>query len=158
MGAFDSSLNKKAWQTAMVEANDGKPLHNSVCGQNNATEQFQLPPPVPPASNRNSNKNKNNDIHAIAARRIGEMHCFEPMPQTVANLQKSVKQLGYDRLGFRVIPKAVSNKPGTVVFYTGNKAGVENIGIENACSKSKSMDPASREKVCKDVEVVTLKD
>mmetsp|Transcript_25354 Transcript_25354/g.28364 ORF Transcript_25354/g.28364 Transcript_25354/m.28364 type:complete len:540 (-) Transcript_25354:87-1706(-) len=151
MGISDASLDKKAWQTAMVEANDGKPLHISVCGQNNATEQFQLPPPVPPASN--SNKNDRIDV---TARRIGAMHCFEPIPQTVANLKKSAKQLGYDRLGFHVIPKAVSNKAGTVGFYTDNNAGVENIGMASACSKI--MDPASREKMCKDVEVITLKD
>jgi len=152
MGISDASLDKKAWQTAMVEANDGKPLHISVCGQNNATEQFQLPPPVPPTSN----SNKNDRIDVVAARRIGAMHCFEPIPQTVANLKKSAKQLGYDRLGFHVIPKAVSNKAGTVGFYTDNNAGVENIGMASACSKI--MDPASREKMCKDVEVITLKD
>jgi FkbM family methyltransferase len=155
MGIFDASLDKKSWQIAMVEANDGEPFHNAVCGQNNVTEQFQLPPPVP-KSNSNSNKKKNDGIDATA--RIGEMHCFEPMPQTVGNLQRSVKRLGYDRLGFHVVPNAVSNKPGTVVFFTGNKAGIENIGIDNACMSNTRMDPASREKVCKDVEVVTLKD
>mmetsp|Transcript_23796 Transcript_23796/g.52027 ORF Transcript_23796/g.52027 Transcript_23796/m.52027 type:complete len:293 (+) Transcript_23796:96-974(+) len=74
------------------------------------------------------------------------MHCFEPMPQTVRKLEASAKQLGYDKLGFRVVPKAVSNKPGTIEFLTKTKAGVENIGINNKC----------RGDECQAVEVVPL--
>lgn len=139
MGTFDNSFDKNDWQKAMES--DGKQLYHSVCGQN-AAPQFPIPP-----GDTGVRRYKNNQ-------RPGEMHCFEPMPQTVKKLKRSAEKLGYDKKGFFVVHGAVSNKPGVVPFPSSGAAGIENNGIENC----KRFSDAERSEKCENVDVFTLKD
>jgi len=152
MGTYDGNLKKRAWKRVMER--DGKKLRESVCEQDKSQE-FRLP------ANSSSN---------IVAN--GEMHCFEPMPQTFRKLQYSARHLRYDKKGFRVVHAAISNQTGTALFDTyeratatttttsksttksTNKDGIENVGLSN-CER---MNQWKKKKYCSEVTVVTLKD
>jgi len=128
MGTFDAGLDKTAWRQSME--GDGE-LHASVC-QQNVMPQFEL---------GQSNK-----------RRRGEIHCFEPMPQTYQKLKESAESLGYDKKGYKVVHAAVSKESGKILFSTGNhKAGVENVGLDSC--KNLSDHPH-----CTEVDVFTLQE
>ena len=148
MGTYDANLKKRAWKRVMER--DGKNLRESVC-QQDKSQEFRLP------TNNNSGSN-------IVTN--GEMHCFEPMPQTFRKLQYSARHLGYDKKGFKVVHAAISNKTGTSLFDTyekataaatsqnTNKDGIENVGLSN-CER---MNKWEKKKYCSEVTVVTLKD
>ena len=131
MGTFDAGLDKAAWRQSME--GDGE-LHSSVC-QQNTMPQFEV---------GRSNK-----------RRRGEMHCFEPMPQTYQKLKESAESLGYDKKGYKVVHAAVSKESGKLLFSTGNhKAGVENVGLD-AC---KRLSGPEQKQHCTEVDVLTLQE
>mmetsp|Transcript_21794 Transcript_21794/g.48875 ORF Transcript_21794/g.48875 Transcript_21794/m.48875 type:complete len:408 (-) Transcript_21794:259-1482(-) len=139
MGTYDTSLTKTSWRTAMED--DGQKLSHSVCAQD-ANGEFEL-----------TTKNDNNKDPL----RRGEVHCFEPMPQTVSRLQYSSKHLGYDSKGFTVVHAAVSKSSGTVLFDAAdnqNKKGLENIGINNCAS----MKPEDQKQYCTEVKLLNLKE
>mmetsp|Transcript_28929 Transcript_28929/g.67934 ORF Transcript_28929/g.67934 Transcript_28929/m.67934 type:complete len:644 (-) Transcript_28929:89-2020(-) len=139
MGTYDTSLNKKDWRSAMQH--DGKKLSLSVCKQD-STEEFQLP--------LTALQETGNEVKL----RKGEMHCFEPMPQTVSRLKHSASTLGYDKKGYTVINSAVSKEVGTALFSSAeniNRDGLENVGLAT-CKR------VEERKHCSGVDMTTLKD
>ena len=116
MGTFNAGLSKSAWNDAITT---GETLHESVCKQN-STLEFDLVV----------------DQHANT--RPGEIHCFEPMPRTVSKLKHAAANLGYDKMGYKVVHAGVGKTSGLAWFPSKSlvKAGVENVGMYS-CDQEK---------------------
>ena len=141
MGTYNDQIHKADWKVAM-ESKSGT-LHQSVCGQDSASDMFVILPAFQKKS---------------TTRPVGEMHCVEPMPKTFDSLEYSLQHLKYDKYGFHVTNAAISKESGTMYFpsNTDENSGVENQGL--ATCTEEHMSKEDREKTCRPVKVFSLKD
>eukprot|EP00581_Thalassiosira_minuscula_P010426 CAMPEP_0183710500 /NCGR_PEP_ID=MMETSP0737-20130205/6213_1 /TAXON_ID=385413 /ORGANISM="Thalassiosira miniscula, Strain CCMP1093" /LENGTH=440 /DNA_ID=CAMNT_0025938787 /DNA_START=54 /DNA_END=1376 /DNA_ORIENTATION=+ len=63
-------------------------------------------------------------------KRLGEMHCIEPMPSTFKAIERATTEMSLDRKKFVVTHAAISTASGFVKFPDA-KAGEETLGIGN---------------------------
>jgi hypothetical protein len=92
MGSANPTFDKLTWNTAMTY-NSTITLHNDVCNEI-TNPQFDI---ILPLENKEKEKEK-----------FVQVHCIEPMPATVKELQRAAVQTGYDNLGFIVTHAAMS--------------------------------------------------
>ena len=139
MGTGNPTFDKSRWKNAITRS--GKiQLDTDVCNQA-SVPQFELPKTnSTQQQTRGSTKVKQS---ASAAVTVSQLHCIEPMPMTVLNLQRTAYETGYAKKGFIVTHAAMSRHDGFVPFakLTGgrgkrNEVGIENQGIGNAMNPS----------------------
>jgi FkbM family methyltransferase len=135
MGSANPTFDKSTWNTAMTY-NSTITLHNDVCNEITNPQFDIILPLVGIVSSTNNNEIKNNENKE--KERFVQVHCIEPMPATVKELQRAAVQTGYDKLGFIVTHAAMSANDGHVAFPRASTVGVENKGISNTDCKSSS--------------------
>jgi len=123
MGSGNPAFDKATWGDAMSDSYSrgqvtGKKLelNRDVCNQ--ATKpQFALP--------QNS-----------STVRKSHVHCIEPLPVTLRQLQRAAWKSHYDEMGFKVSFAAMGRTDGWVPFARGRSVGQENRGIDTVnCNK-----------------------
>jgi FkbM family methyltransferase len=136
MGSANPTFDKSTWNTAMTY-NSTITLHNDVCNEI-TNPQFDIILPLVGVVSNNNEENKEKEKE-----RFVQVHCIEPMPATVKELQRAAVQTGYDKLGFIVTHAAMSANDGHVAFPRASTVGVENKGISNTDCKSSSSSSSS---------------
>ena len=126
--------------------------HNPVFNVQTWTEEMQnvtgrlFKPVCPGASERNFKSDVAPTILPI------EIHCIEPIDNTINAIKETAKQLGLDKHQFHSHQYVVSNSTGVVSFPTGD------AGIEHLASKFCGRRVMGKTVRCHDVPMTTLDD
>jgi FkbM family methyltransferase len=87
-------------------------------------------------------------LSETTSRRIGEMHCIEPMPSTFKEIKRASDELVLESKGFIVSHAAIASARGTIKFPNAIP-GTESLGIStNNCADNPDN--------CEDVQVYSL--